>query len=256
VASRVGGLRFAIDRVVLNNIVRFRVAFCAPAPLGRGTDIHQGVVLDLMSPTVDAVEVKHLLVGVANVDDGIVPEHSVHGVGTGVKTDEATTSEIEVPKCVALDYRWVAHDDSGAARRSISAAIDKCIALDHRTDGGAHVGQLNATPFVGFDVNTGDNEVLDARFSGARVGLEVDPGLRKRAIGPDQLSAALTGNDGLYGQVIRALYVGESKSLGAAVYGVVNLGLFVIGWPGFMVFLSGVGLWQRRVIWRHKRAPK
>jgi hypothetical protein len=66
------------------------------------------------------------------------------------------------------------------------------------------------------------------------------------------LPARLTADQGLYGQTIRTLYAGASGDGGKTIYGALNLGLFVVFWPGFMALLLAVGLRQRHVLRRRR----
>jgi len=79
-----------------------------------------------------------------------------------------------------------------------------------------------------------------------------DRGCRHDPVLPD----GLTSDKGLYGQTIRALTMGESLGTqrGRWLYGGANLLLFVVGWPGLMATLLGVGLWQRVEIGRRRES--
>jgi len=70
-----------------------------------------------------------------------------------------------------------------------------------------------------------------------------DHGCRHDPVLPD----ALSGDDGLFGLTIDALYrAGRLTGLDAATgYGVANLVLFCVVWPGGMLALLAVGLFQR-----------
>jgi len=79
-----------------------------------------------------------------------------------------------------------------------------------------------------------------------------DRGCRHEPSLPD----AIAGDAGLYGNTIRALLTAGSQSgLGKRDgYGAVNLLLFCVAWPGFMLVLLGTGLYQRVRIGR-QRSP-
>ena len=66
---------------------------------------------------------------------------------------------------------------------------------------------------------------------------------RCRHAAQSTLPVELTSDHGLYGQTIRALH--GSGSTGNAVYGFLNLALFVGLWPTLMFDLFAIALWQR-----------
>lgn len=72
------------------------------------------------------------------------------------------------------------------------------------------------------------------------------------------LPASLTSSQGLFGDTVRALHVmGRATGLGPNVgYGVVNIVIFCVLWPGAMLWLVGVVTWQRLKIRELKRASR
>lgn len=70
------------------------------------------------------------------------------------------------------------------------------------------------------------------------------------------LPASLTGDQGLYGDVIRGLFAGQRGSGGRIVYGTANIVLFVLVWPGTMLALLALGLAQRVRITRLREAQR
>jgi len=68
------------------------------------------------------------------------------------------------------------------------------------------------------------------------------------------LPADLTGDQGLYGHVIRSLYLGKGGD--SVRYGAVNLGVFIVAWPGAMLLLLCLGLRQRIRIHRLKKSVR
>jgi hypothetical protein len=72
------------------------------------------------------------------------------------------------------------------------------------------------------------------------------------------LPAALTSSEGLFGKTVLALHVmGRATGLGPSVgYGVVNIVIFCLLWPGAMLWLVGVVTWQRLQIAELRRGGR